>query len=154
MRAWVVLSLLGSTFAAPRFESDNLIERSKPQRPGASLPSNAGFEWHFNQMGVLLDLALKDQMVGGKAHVELPISSAWGLLDEENPMMKTMVDALGPLYDVQTVKLTSPTMWKNFLRESLTCLWTTHWFIRMELRKRQLCLSEKKDGSKLVYYNS
>merc|ERR1719318_1357310 len=49
-------------------------------------------------MGVLLDLALKDQtnpLVGGKAHVELPVSTIWRLLEGEHPMMKTMVFALG-----------------------------------------------------------
>merc|ERR1719318_928218 len=63
-------------------------------------------------MGVLLDLALKDQtnpLVGGKAHVELPVSAIWGFLEGENPMMKTLVialerTALGNLYDVKTVK--------------------------------------------------
>ena len=66
--------------------------------------SHAGYDWHFNQMGVLLDLALKDQtnpLVGGKAHVELPISAIWGLLEGENLMMKTMVVALGTLYDIR-----------------------------------------------------
>merc|ERR1711928_226619 len=104
MWALGVLSLLASAQAAPQFELDNQIQRSKPQTLGASTPSNDGFEWHFNQMGVLLDLALKDQLAGGQAHVELPISAVWGLLEGENPMMKTMVTALGTLYDVQTVK--------------------------------------------------
>ena len=70
-------------------------------------PSHAGYDWHFNQMGVLVDLALKDQtnpLIGGKAHVELPISAIWGLLEGENQMMKTLVIALGTLYDIETVK--------------------------------------------------
>ena len=52
-------------------------------------------------------MALKDQtnpLIGGKAHVELPISAIWGLLEGENLMMKTMVVALGTLYDIETVK--------------------------------------------------
>jgi hypothetical protein len=63
-------------------------------------------------MGVHLDLALKDQtnpLVGGKAHVELPISAIWKLIEGENQLMKTLVIALekttvGKLYDIKTVK--------------------------------------------------
>ena len=63
-------------------------------------------------MGVNLDLQLKDQtnpLVGGKAHVELPISTIWKLIEGENQLMKTLVIALeettlGNLYDIQTVK--------------------------------------------------
>jgi hypothetical protein len=49
-------------------------------------------------MGVHLDLALKDQtnpLVGGKAHVELPISEIWKLIEVENQLMKTLVIAIG-----------------------------------------------------------
>ena len=44
-------------------------------------------------MGVHLDLALKDQtnpLVGGKAHLELPISEIWKLIEGENQLMKTL----------------------------------------------------------------
>eukprot|EP00091_Calanus_sinicus_P021143 TRINITY_DN6106_c0_g1_i1.p1 TRINITY_DN6106_c0_g1~~TRINITY_DN6106_c0_g1_i1.p1 ORF type:complete len:126 (-),score=31.12 TRINITY_DN6106_c0_g1_i1:85-411(-) len=97
MGSWVVLSLLALLC---------------PGIHGASLPYHNGYDWHFNQMGVHLDLALKDQtnpLVGGKAHVELPISSLWKLIEGENQLMKTLVIALeeltlGKLYDIQTVK--------------------------------------------------
>merc|ERR1711931_533206 len=86
---------------------------------GASLPYGNGFEWHFNQMGVQLDLALKDQvnpLVGGKAHVELPISAVWNLLKDgatevDQTLLKPLIAALekttlGRIYDVEveTVK--------------------------------------------------
>merc|ERR1712168_632837 len=92
---------------------------------GASLPYQNGLEWHFNQMGVNLDLALKDQvnpLIGGKAHVELPISTVWKLLEgdqsllkslivalEDQPLLKSLIVALekstlGRIYDVMTVK--------------------------------------------------
>merc|ERR1719500_1700226 len=78
----------------------------------ASLPYQNGLEWHFNQMGVRLDLALKDQvnpLVGGKAHVELPISAVWKLLEVDQPLLKPLIVALekstfGRIYDVMTVK--------------------------------------------------
>jgi hypothetical protein len=44
-------------------------------------------------MGVHLDLALKEQtnpLVGGKAHLELPISEIWKLIEGENQLMKTL----------------------------------------------------------------
>merc|ERR1712002_856119 len=84
---------------------------------GASLPYQNGLEWHFNQMGVQLDLALKDQvnpLVGGKAHVELPISAVWKLLEDgatevDRTLLKPLIAALektthGTVYDVETVK--------------------------------------------------
>merc|ERR1712168_254879 len=84
---------------------------------GASLPYGNGFEWHYNQMGVHLDLALKDQvnpLVGGKAHVELPISAVWKLLEDgatemDQTLLKPLIAALekstlGRIYDVKTVK--------------------------------------------------
>merc|ERR1712168_1563033 len=86
---------------------------------GASLPYQNGLEWHFNQMGVQLDLALKDQvnpLVGGKAHVELPISAVWKLLEDgatevDQTLLKPLIAALekttlGRIYDVEveTVK--------------------------------------------------
>merc|ERR1712168_1520536 len=84
---------------------------------GASLPYQNGLEWHFNQMGVQLDLALKDQvnpLVGGKAHVELPISAVWNLLKDgttevDQTLLKPLIAALekttvGRVYDIETVK--------------------------------------------------
>merc|ERR1712168_1189658 len=84
---------------------------------GASLPYGNGFEWHYNQMGVHLDLALKDQvnpLVGGKAHVELPISAVWKLLEDgatevDKTLLKPLISGLekstlGRIYDVETVK--------------------------------------------------
>merc|ERR1712168_947259 len=84
---------------------------------GASLPYGNGFEWHYNQMGVHLDLALKDQvnpLVGGKAHVELPISAVWKLLEDgatgvDQTLLKPLIAALekntiGRVYDIETVK--------------------------------------------------
>merc|ERR1712168_1268564 len=92
---------------------------------GASLPYQNGLEWHFNQMGVNLDLALKDQvnpLIGGKAHVELPISTVWKLLEVDQSLLKSLIVALedqqllkslivalekstlGRIYDVMTVK--------------------------------------------------
>merc|ERR1712168_1143886 len=84
---------------------------------GASLPYGNGFEWHYNQMGVHLDLALKDQvnpLVGGKAHVELPISAVWKLLEDgatevDKTLLKPLIrglekSTLGRIYDVEAVK--------------------------------------------------
>ena len=59
-----------------------------------------------------MDLALKDQtslLAGGKAHVELPISTVWKLLEGENQLLKPLVVALekttlGRIVDVMTVK--------------------------------------------------
>ena len=57
-------------------------------------------------------MLLKDQtnlLVGGKVHIELPISAVWKLLEEENQLQKPLVIALekttfGRIYDVMTVK--------------------------------------------------
>merc|ERR1711970_1291184 len=103
---------------------------------GASLPYQNGYQLHLNQKGVRMDLAMKDlnPLVGGKAHVELPISSiwkmlevdaqllkpiiktlekttlpVWKLLDVEAPFLKPIIIALekntlGRIYDVMTIK--------------------------------------------------
>merc|ERR1711970_228208 len=103
---------------------------------GASLPYKNGYQLHLNQKGVIMDLEMKDvnPLVGGKAHVELPISSVWKMLevdahllkpiinnlekttlpvwklvDVEAPFLKPIIIALekntlGRIYDVMTVK--------------------------------------------------
>merc|ERR1712042_145836 len=103
---------------------------------GASLPYKNGYDFHFNEMGVRLDLAMKDlnPLVGGKAHIELPISTVWNqlqdhtkslepivlnlekvalpvwrLLETEAPFLKQVIKALekntvGKMSDVMTVK--------------------------------------------------
>merc|ERR1711970_1300411 len=103
---------------------------------GASLPYQNGYQLHLNQKGVRVDLKMKDlnPLVGGKAHVELPISSVWKmlevdaqllkpiiktlekttlpvwkLLDVEAPFLKPIIIALekntlGRIYDVMTIK--------------------------------------------------
>merc|ERR1711909_129516 len=103
---------------------------------GASLPYQNGYKLHLNQKGVLMDLEMKDlnPLIGGKAHVELPISSVlkmlevdaqllkpiisslekttlpvWKLLEVEAPFLKPIIIALekntlGRIYDVMTVK--------------------------------------------------
>merc|ERR1712042_376107 len=103
---------------------------------GASLPYKNGYDFHFNEMGVRLDLAMKDlnPLVGGKAHIELPISTVWNqlqdhtkslepivlnlekvalpvwrILETEAPFLKQVIKALdkntvGKMSDVMTVK--------------------------------------------------
>merc|ERR1712042_356170 len=102
----------------------------------ASLPYKNGYDFHFNEMGVRLDLAMKDlnPLVGGKAHIELPISTVWNqlqdhtkslepivlnlekvalpvwrILETEAPFLKQVIKALdkntvGKMSDVMTVK--------------------------------------------------
>merc|ERR1719392_600748 len=79
---------------------------------GASLPYHGEYEWHFDKMGVHVDLVLKDEvnpLVGGKAHVELPVSAVWKLLEVDQLLLKPIIIALektafGKIYDVMTVK--------------------------------------------------
>merc|ERR1719228_1232235 len=79
---------------------------------GASLPYHGEYEYHFNQYGVHMDLVLKDEvnpLVGGKAHVELPISSVWKMLEVDAQLLKPIIIALekntlGRIYDVMTIK--------------------------------------------------
>merc|ERR1712055_577821 len=78
---------------------------------GASLPYQNGYQFHLNQKGVIMDLAMKDlnPLVGGKAHVELPLSPVWKIVDVEAPFLKPLIIALekntlGRIYDVMTVK--------------------------------------------------
>merc|ERR1712025_431700 len=79
---------------------------------GASLPYHGEYEWHFDKMGVHLDLVLKDEvnpLVGGKAHVELPVSTVWKFLEVDQPLLRPIIIALeksafGRIYDVMTVK--------------------------------------------------
>merc|ERR1712002_1096086 len=63
---------------------------------GASLPYQDGYEFHFNHMGVRLDLAMKDlnPLVGGKAHVELPISPVWNLLQKDAQLLRPVINIL------------------------------------------------------------
>jgi len=79
---------------------------------GASLPYHGEYEWHFDKMGIHVDLVLKDEvnpLVGGKAHVELPVSAVWKLLEVDQLLLKPIIIALektafGKIYDVMTVK--------------------------------------------------
>merc|ERR1712142_663902 len=63
---------------------------------GASLPYKNGYEYHFNEMGVRLDLAMKDvnPLVGGKAHIELPVSAVWKMLEKDAPLYEPVIDVV------------------------------------------------------------
>merc|ERR1711970_1221862 len=64
---------------------------------GASLPYHGEYEYHFNQFGVHMDLVLKDEvnpLVGGKARVELPISSVWKMLEVDAQLLKPIINTL------------------------------------------------------------
>merc|ERR1711970_1405673 len=64
---------------------------------GASLPYHGEYEYHFNQFGVHMDFVLKDEvnpLVGGKAHVELPISSVWKMLEVDAQLLKPIINTL------------------------------------------------------------
>merc|ERR1711970_48562 len=63
---------------------------------GASLPYQDGYQLHLNQMGVIVDLEMKDvnPLVGGKVHVELPISSVWKMLEVDAQLLKPIIKTL------------------------------------------------------------
>merc|ERR1711887_443905 len=63
---------------------------------GASLPYQNGYQLHLNQKGVRMDLEMKDinPLVGGKAHVELPISSVWKMLELDAQLLKPIISSL------------------------------------------------------------
>merc|ERR1712002_1287276 len=63
---------------------------------GASLPYQDGYQFHFNQKGVRMDLEMKDlnPFVGGKAHVELPISSVWKMLQVDAQLLRPLINTL------------------------------------------------------------
>merc|ERR1711887_97650 len=63
---------------------------------GASLPYQNGYKLHLNQKGVLMDLEMKDlnPLIGGKAHVELPISSVWKMLEVDAQLLKPIINTL------------------------------------------------------------
>merc|ERR1711887_2035 len=63
---------------------------------GASLPYQDGYQLHLNQMGVIIDLEMKDlnPLVGGKAHVELPISDIWRMLELDAQLLKPIISSL------------------------------------------------------------
>merc|ERR1711970_442430 len=63
---------------------------------GASLPYQNGYQLHLNQKGVRLDLEMKDlnPLIGGKAHVELPISSVWKMLEVDAQLLKPIINTL------------------------------------------------------------
>merc|ERR1711970_331148 len=63
---------------------------------GASLPYQNGYQFHLNQKGVIMDLAMKDlnPLIGGKAHVELPISSVWKMLEVDAQLLKPIIKTL------------------------------------------------------------
>merc|ERR1711887_222643 len=64
---------------------------------GASLPYKNGYQFHLNQKGVIMDLEMKDvnPLIGGKAHVELPISSVWKMLEVDAQLVKPIINTLG-----------------------------------------------------------
>merc|ERR1712002_849236 len=63
---------------------------------GASLPYKHGYQFHFNQKGVRMDLEMKDlnPFIGGKAHVELPISSVWKMLQVDAQLLRPLINTL------------------------------------------------------------
>merc|ERR1711970_962119 len=63
---------------------------------GASLPYQNGYQLHLNQKGVRLDLKMKDlnPLVGGKAHVELPFSDVWKMLEADAQLLKPIIKTL------------------------------------------------------------
>merc|ERR1711909_5148 len=63
---------------------------------GASLPYQNGYKLHLNQKGVLMDLEMKDlnPLIGGKAHVELPISSVLKMLEVDAQLLKPIISSL------------------------------------------------------------
>jgi len=75
---------------------------------GASLSYQQGSDFSFAQNGIQVDLSLKDKvnpLVGGKAHVELPIGEIWKVLETGNALLKpleTYLETLnlGKLYEV------------------------------------------------------
>eukprot|EP00092_Neocalanus_flemingeri_P016194 GFUD01017527.1.p1 GENE.GFUD01017527.1~~GFUD01017527.1.p1 ORF type:complete len:859 (-),score=181.20 GFUD01017527.1:208-2757(-) len=92
---------------------------------GATLPYHDGYDYHFNHMGVHLDLALntKDNlMIGGKAYVELPVSSIYEFIETNiymfkdllTPYQKQILDTsiveIGKLFKIKT------SMFKEFLK--------------------------------------
>merc|ERR1719431_2524647 len=88
---------------------------------GASLPYQDGYQLHLNQKGVHMDLEMKDlnPLVGGKVHVELPISAIWKMLEAEGQLLKPIIKTLekttlGRIYDLMTVKADKPSMQRRF----------------------------------------
>merc|ERR1712025_494956 len=63
---------------------------------GASLPYQDGYQFHLKPKGVRMDLELKDlnPLVGGKAHVELPISSIWKMLQVDAQLLRPLINTL------------------------------------------------------------
>merc|ERR1711887_74374 len=63
---------------------------------GASLPYQNGYQLHLNQKGVRMDLAMKDlnPLIGGKAHIELPISTIWKMLEADAQLLKPIIKTL------------------------------------------------------------
>merc|ERR1712002_805670 len=63
---------------------------------GASLPYQDGYQFHFNQKGVRMDLEMKDlnPFIGGKARVELPISSVWKMLQVDAQLLRPLINTL------------------------------------------------------------
>merc|ERR1711970_140451 len=63
---------------------------------GASLPYQNGYQLHLNQKGVRMDLEMKDvnPLVGGKVHIELPISSIWKMLEVDAQLLKPIIKTL------------------------------------------------------------
>merc|ERR1711970_838337 len=77
---------------------------------GASLPDQNGYQFHLNQKGVIMDLEMKDvnPLVGGKAHVELPISSVWKMFEVDaqllKPIIKTLQKTTLPVWELVDVE--------------------------------------------------
>merc|ERR1712142_891352 len=75
---------------------------------GASLSYQQGSDFSFAQNGIQVDLSLKDKvnpLVGGTAHVELPIGEIWKILETGNTLLKPMETYLetlnlGKVYEV------------------------------------------------------
>jgi len=85
---------------------------------GASLSSQNEPDFSFDQMGVSVDLTLKDKtnpLIGGKVHLELPVGEVWTTLEKGKAMLTPFVDItpltdyleqslIGKMQDIEKVK--------------------------------------------------
>merc|ERR1711970_231412 len=77
---------------------------------GASLPYKNWYQFHLNQKGVIMDLEMKDvnPLVGGKVHIELPLSPVWKMLEVDaqllNPIINTLEKTTLPVWKLLEVE--------------------------------------------------
>merc|ERR1719427_151958 len=82
-------------------------------------------------------------MIGGKVHVEMPVSEIWKILEKGTsllmtPFQKEIYETIfEKLFELQTIKADIIYNGENILQGIYDITWSIHLFTKMELKKKE-----------------